>query len=92
MVAMPLGSVVVATRVRDLSYVIHDGQMGFLAEANVESIVAKLSFALSHVQEMQKFRDNARTWAERECNWDKIAGQAVKVYRIICQARGQKVG
>jgi len=90
MIAMPLGSVVVATRVGDLPYVIQDGKTGFLAEANVESIVAKLSFALSHGQETQKIRDNARRWAERECNWDRIAGQAAEVYRIICQARGRE--
>jgi len=88
MVAMPLGSIVVATRVGDIPYVIQDGQTGFLTEANVESVVAKLSFVLSYAREMQKIRDNARTWAERECNWDRIAGQAAEVYRIICQARG----
>jgi len=90
MVAMPLGSVVVATRVGDLPYVIQDGHTGFIAEADVESIVAKLSFALSHVQEMQKISQNAKIWSERECNWDRIAGQAAEVYRIICQARGRK--
>lgn len=92
MIAMPLGSVVVATRVGDLPYVIQDGKTGFLAKANVESIVAKLSFVLSHSEQMQKIRDNARTWAKRECNWDRIAGQAVEVYRIICRAQGRKVG
>ena len=92
MIAMPLGSIVVATRVGDLPYVIQDGKTGFLAEANVESIVAKLSFVLSHSKEMQKIRDNARTWAERECSWDRIAGQAVEVYGIICRAQGRKVG
>lgn len=88
MIAMPLGSIVVATRVGDLPFVIMDGKTGFLAETNVESIVDKLSFVLSHTQETQKIRENARTWVLRECNWDKIAGQAAEVYKIIYQSRG----
>jgi len=86
MVAMPLGSVVIATRVGDLPYVIQDGQTGFLTDTDLHSIIGKLSLALSHPQEAQKIGANASMWARRECNWEKIACQVVEVYRIICQA------
>jgi len=80
MVAMPLGSVVVATRVGDLPYVIQDGKTGFLAEANVEGIVQKLTYALSHPQQMTRVRDNAAAYAKERCAWGMVADNVVKVY------------
>lgn len=80
MIAMPLGSVVVATGVGDLPYVIQDEVTGFLAEPNVDSIVNRLKYVLSHPSEAELIREKAREWVVRECSWDHIATQTLKIY------------
>jgi glycosyltransferase involved in cell wall biosynthesis len=83
MIAMPFGSVVVATAVGDLPYTIQDGVTGFLASPDVEDIVEKMVYALSHDEEVEKIRQRARDWVESECSWERVIGVAWSVYRHV---------
>jgi len=87
MIAMPLGSVVVATGVGDLPYVIQDEVTGFLAEPNVDSIVNRLKYVLSHQDETEVIREKAREWVVRECSWDHIATQILEIYYHLAGKR-----
>ena len=80
MIAMPLGSVVLATAVGDLPFVVEEGVTGFLADSDVESIAHRLSTALSNPSSLEKVRRNAKIWVEQECDWNTVAGQVVAVY------------
>ena len=80
MMAMPLGSVVLATRVGDLPYNIEDGITGFLADPDVFSLTQKISYALSDFVDLEHIRHNSIKRAKQEFNWGKIAKQVNKVY------------
>jgi len=87
MIAMPLGSVIVATRVGDLPFVIEDGVTGFLANPDVDSIVAKLSYVLSHPADLENVRKNAKAWVEQECDWRRIVMQTTRNYWSFAHQR-----
>ena len=81
MLAMPFGRVVVATRVGDLPYAVQDGTTGLLTEARVDDIVETLIWTLSHPEELEKIRRNAKSWVETEASWEKIVDSVVGVYK-----------
>ena len=82
MVAMPFGSVVLATRVGDLPFVIQDGDTGLLAKPQLEDIIERVDWALSHPQELERIRQNAQRWVER-CRWEHIVARVVHVYHRL---------
>jgi|GEM_PF-1427337 len=87
MIAMPFGSVVVATRVGDLPFAINDGVTGYLAEPTIESICDRLDYVLSHPNEVEEVRRKAQNFVATNCSWDKIMKQVVKIYREIIMRR-----
>lgn len=81
MIAMPLNSVVIATNVGDISFVVHHEHTGFLTTPDIDSIANTIIYALSHSAQLEKIRKSAKEWAEQECNWDDIARKVVNVYQ-----------
>lgn len=81
MVAMPFGSVVVATRVGDLPYTIEDGVTGLLADSDVDDIIEKLDWALSNQERLERIGNEAKNWTEEHCKWEILAKEAVVRYR-----------
>lgn len=77
MIAMALGSVVVATRVGDVAEVVRDGETGYLAETTVESVSATVVRALREHDKTDAIRERARAFALGDCSWDRIVGQVL---------------
>ncbi len=86
MIAMPLGSVIIATRVGDLPYAIKQGETGLLTEPNVDSIVEGLSYALSNQEALKKISQKGKRWVEECCNWNHIARETILIYRKLVQS------
>jgi len=90
MIAMPLGSVVLATKVGDLPYTIKDGLTGFLAEPDVDSIILMLAKLLGNPDQLEYVRNNARDWVYRECSWEKQVAYVLGVYKDLLEGGGNR--
>lgn len=84
MIAMPLGSVIVATRVGDIPDVVHDGRTGFLAEPTAQSVSRRIIDVLEDPEHVRQVASTARDYVSRECSWATVAEIVVEQCRSIC--------
>lgn len=91
MIAMPMGSVVVATQVGDLPFVVQHGKTGYLAAPQWEEIAITLQALLADPQAMGAVRSQMQNWANRECSWETIVRKIVATYQGSVVASGRKV-
>lgn len=89
MIAMALGSVVLATSVGDLPDVVLDGRTGFLADPTPQSLIARLGYMLKHPEEVRSVAASARRFALETCSWDRIAAEARAIYGEVTSRRNR---
>lgn len=87
MIAMPLGSTLVATNVGDLPDVVRHDQTGFITEPGVDDVTALLVELLADPARTRRVRAAAERFARRECDWGTIVQQAVGTYEQVVHAR-----
>jgi len=78
MVAMPLGSVVIATAVGDIPEVVQDGVTGYLVEPFGERVAERLVHALQHPEEVSRIRDQALAFARTDCSWETVVATVIR--------------
>jgi glycosyltransferase involved in cell wall biosynthesis len=88
LMAMPLGSVVVATRVGDLPDIIEDGVTGFLCDPEPGAIAAKLMQVLSDRDRLERVRAEAARRAKEQWNWARVAERTAQGYRDVLSQSG----
>jgi glycosyltransferase involved in cell wall biosynthesis len=73
---------VIATNVGALADVVIDGETGFLiAPADVEALAEKIIYLLQNSDIRKEMGNNARKFADKNLNWDKIAEATLEVYK-----------
>jgi starch synthase len=88
MIAMALGSAVVATEVGDLPDVIVNGHTGVICKPEVDDMSSAISALLVKPHESKRLAENALRFATTECSWEEIARRACTIYRdLIAEAR-----
>lgn len=78
MIAMPLGSAVVATRVGDIPDVVQDGKTGCLAEPSAEAISRRIIDLLDNPDQLQRITRAASHFSMKECSWEAAASHVVQ--------------
>lgn len=74
MIAMPLGSAVVASARGDLPSVVADGETGVLVEPAVDDLVRGISSLFEAPERHRLLAARAREFALTECAWERTAG------------------
>ena len=87
MIAMPLGSVVVATNVGDLPHVITHNETGILCDSTVDSITEAVCGLLSDRQHRERLAENARAFSLSACSWQHITRHMLETYKKVLNAK-----
>jgi glycosyltransferase involved in cell wall biosynthesis len=80
MIAMPFASAIVATNVGDISEVIENNKTGVLCKPQVKEISDALIDLLGNPEKCGRIGGAAREFAIRQCSWEHIVQNALKVY------------
>lgn len=80
MVAMPLGSVVLATSKGDLPFVVKDKKTGFVVDYSVEELKSKIIEIFKNRSLIERVRINAKKFAFDVAGWEYQVAKCVEIY------------
>jgi glycosyltransferase involved in cell wall biosynthesis len=66
-----------------LASIVLDNDLGYVAELNIDAIAQALDRHLSDPDRSKQLGINARQFAIENYNWNKIAGDLIRVYQSI---------
>ncbi|MBA7694525.1 N-acetyl-alpha-D-glucosaminyl L-malate synthase [subsurface metagenome] len=89
--SMACGVPVVATNVSDNSYVVKEGETGFLVElGDVEGMAGRIQNLFTNDTMLQKMRQKARKWVVDEFSLNQLARKTETVYREALNGKCNK--
>lgn len=88
--AMACGTPVVGSNVGGIKYSVQDKKSGFLVEPNnPEGLADRLADILKNKKIANLFRENSIKWVNAQFTWEKVAGQASKLYERVILRSGR---
>ena len=82
--AMSIGCCVVASDVGGFTELIHDGENGFLFEAdNVQELTRRLAYIFEHIETANKMGKSAQSKVMEEYLWENTAKKICEIYEEI---------
>jgi glycosyltransferase involved in cell wall biosynthesis len=85
--ALIVGTPVLLTPGVGLASVVRDNDLGYIADLHIDAIAQGLDRHLSNPDRSKEMGERARQFAIANYNWDKIAGDLIRVYQSIVNGK-----